>query len=278
MQQFNPLYLLSAAILFFSVAAHCASGSASQQNVPPLLLLTEHSPPGEYLDENGQATGATVQLIKLIMQRLDENGRFSIQPWARSLAIAQTSQNTVLFETSRTEAREKQFNWVGPLKHYDAALYGRDDILPANLSQQQINQGFIACAARGSFLASQLTDHGFIEGKNLVLTTNDDQCAPMLLQGRIDLTPLNERAQQQVTQRLPDHVNLVEVMHFPANELYLAFSKDIPRERLERWQLALEQTYLDGSMRKLYEPVYREQTIAFLEQFAQQQERIRQTK
>jgi polar amino acid transport system substrate-binding protein len=47
--------------------------------------------------------------------------------------------------------------------------------------------------------------------------------------------------------------------------LYLAFSKDNSEERVGQWQQALEQSYRDGKMRKLYTGTYNEKLISRLE-------------
>ena len=51
--------------------------------------------------------------------------------------------------------------------------------------------------------------------------------------------------------------------------LYLAFSVDHDDGYIQRWQQALETSYRDGAMRRLYTGVYPEQMIKRLERFAQ---------
>ncbi|WP_416305156.1 substrate-binding periplasmic protein [Neptunicella sp. SCSIO 80796] len=259
--------------------SHLASQSGTQQLLaefnpdwPPLLVLTEHSPPGEYLDENGQLTGATVNLVRHLMEQMGETGNMLLLPWARGLEMAKNRTNIALFETIRNNDRENQFKWVGPLKHYQISLYARTDRVKPRLSMQQLTQGYNVCANRGSVYANMLQDQGFIVNKNLVLTVNEDRCARMLVQQRVDLAPFNENTMQ----RLEASYAMGNVQLFPAIlltdiKLYIAFSKDVDDARILRWQQALETSYQDGTMRKLYTGVYTEQAIKRLEQFAAKQ-------
>lgn len=64
------------------------------QNNTPLRFLTEHSPPGEYFNEQGVATGVTVDSIGILQQRLDESGDINILPWGRAMTIAEKKQDS----------------------------------------------------------------------------------------------------------------------------------------------------------------------------------------
>ena len=90
----------------------------------PFRILTEHNPPAEYLDDNGQVAGVTVELVRQLQQQLNEPADIELMPWGRALNIARTEDNVMLFETVRTPEREHWFKWVGPILTYRLALYG----------------------------------------------------------------------------------------------------------------------------------------------------------
>src|SRR5690606_9094868 len=75
---------------------------ANSDTAAPLRFLTEHNPPGQYLDQHGQASGVTVELIRILQQRLNEHGTIELLPWARAFEIARTQPNIALFETARS--------------------------------------------------------------------------------------------------------------------------------------------------------------------------------
>jgi polar amino acid transport system substrate-binding protein len=234
-------------------------------NTSSLTILTEHSPPGAYLDASGQIQGKTVELIKIISQRLGEKTSVDVLAWARALELAKTQTNMGLFETIKSEERKDWFYWVGPLKIYDIALYGREDNITLALSHKIIATKLVACANRGSSYVDYLQELGFKIGRNLVLTVNEDNCGKLMIQGKVDLAPYNEQSIEAMAKKLDPQITLIPVLPLSQISLYLAFSKDISEERISQWQQALEQSYRDGTMRKLYTGTYNEKLISRLE-------------
>lgn len=239
---------------------------------PALRLLTEHSPPGEYLDDNGVVTGVTAELVRILQKRLTEPGKIELMPWARALNIARNEAGVVLFETVRTDEREKWFKWVGPLKHYQIALYGLKERIGDNPVLEALPKHYTACNYRNSATVDELKRLGFSEGENLILTSRSGDCLEMLLLGRADLTVVSEPSLPSFIANVERNGSqLVLVKYLTERKRYLAFSRDVADERIARWQQALEQSYRDGTMRKLYQPVYAEAIIQRLEDFAAQQ-------
>ncbi|SEA02077.1 substrate-binding periplasmic protein [Alkalimonas amylolytica] len=245
----------------------------AENEAPYLRILTEHNPPGQYLTDEGKLAGVTVALIRQLQQRLNEPADIELLPWARAFAIARQDAHIALFETARTAEREHWFQWVGPLKYVQTAIYGRADRLGANPLDTGLNAGLIACEYRYSLHVDLLQHHGYVEGKNLVLTLNHGDCFQMLLRGRVDLVVLHDAvvAEREKQLQAQAGTGLYRLKQIREVELYLAFSLDVAPERIAAWQQALQQSYLDGSMRQLYQPVYSEYLIERLEQWARQE-------
>ncbi|WP_214000992.1 transporter substrate-binding domain-containing protein [Arsukibacterium sp.] len=253
------------------------SGIALAVTLPPeqavLRLYTEHSPPGEYLNARGKVSGATVELVELLLSRLDQPATIELLPWARAFARAQHQANSGVFETVRNAERESRFKWVGPLKMHTIGLYGRSDIFKGSNPSPLTNNKYLACEYRQSVHVNALKRLGFSEGRNLILTVNHGDCFSLLLKGRVQLVVLNEAglAERQLQMQQAGH-RLVMLQSLSQVQLYLAFSLDIDDSSIARWQQVLEQSYLDGSMRTLYQGIYSEQMISRLEQFAKAQQ------
>lgn len=268
--------LLFSTALFFStsiVFSVAVSAATLQPEQAVLHLYTEHSPPGEYLDSRGQAAGATVELIKLLLHRLDQPATIELLPWARAFERAQVEPMSGVFETVRNKERETRFKWVGPLKVYTIGLYGRRDMVSSTSVTANISKDYLACEYRESVHVNALKRLGFTEGRNLILTVNHGDCLNLLRHGRVHLTSMNEAsaARYQLQMQQSGH-QLVMLHPFSEARLYLAFSLDIDDSIVERWQHALEESYRDGSMRALYQEVYSEQMINRLEQFAREKQ------
>ncbi|MCC5853523.1 MAG: transporter substrate-binding domain-containing protein [Alkalimonas sp.] len=245
----------------------------AEDDATNLRILTEHNPPGQYLNDNGELAGVTVALIRQLQQQLNEPADIELLPWARAFEIARRDSHIALFETARTAEREHWFQWVGPLKYVQTAIYGRADRLGLNPLDTGLNAGLIACEYRYSLHVDLLQHHGYVEGKNLVLTLNHGDCFQMLLRGRVDLVVLHDAvvAEREKQLQAQAGTGLYRLKQIREVELYLAFSLDVTPERIAAWQQALQQSYRDGTMRQLYLPVYPEYLIERLEQWAQQQ-------
>ncbi|MEH8020573.1 substrate-binding periplasmic protein [Rheinheimera metallidurans] len=253
-------------------------GCNALQSAEPLRLLTEYNPPAEIIDEQGNVNGVTVKLIRILQQRLNQPASIELMPWSRALNIAKEAKNVGLFETVYTEKRAALFKWVGPLRINSISLYGVETRLGNDVTQLVFPGKLIACSYRDSATSEEIMQLGFVEGKNLVLTTRSGDCLEMLVLGRVDLIAITEGSVSKFLPRLAStSENLIKVHTLSERRRYLAFSKDIPDETVALWQAALEQSYLDGTMRKLYQPVYGEDIIHRLEQFAEQKHRIERT-
>lgn len=261
--QFSILFILSILLTLLSKQVFA-------QNPPTLRFLTEHSPPGEFLNEQGQPDGVTVDLIRIVQQRLNEPSEIRILPWGRAIKIARTEPNIALFETVRTEERENWFKWVGPLQSYHLSLYGLKSHIDNKSDIKVAPEQYIACSYRNSAINKEIEKLGFKPENNLILTSKVGDCLHMVLLGRADVTPISElmlakfeAEAEQVGEQLIPLTFLTE------RQRYLAFSLDVDDQRIARWQQALEQTYLDGTMRSLYQEVYPESIIQRLEKVAQ---------
>jgi polar amino acid transport system substrate-binding protein len=64
-----------------------------------------------------------------------------IWPWARGYETALKEKNTVLFSTTRTEARENLFKWVGPIMPSRIVLVAKKTEHQAKNKTIQANSG-----------------------------------------------------------------------------------------------------------------------------------------
>tara|TARA_R110002126_G_scaffold172606_10_gene321374 strand:+ start:2103 stop:2927 length:825 start_codon:yes stop_codon:yes gene_type:complete len=231
-----------------------------------LLFLTEHSPPGQFLTDEGEVAGPTIELLKILASNLRQDVQFSLLPWARAYEIALQGNNTVLFETARIPQREQRFKWVGPIKLFDMRLYGTKSVSQSRLEVNLLHRVYRACGYRGAAHVSYLMALGFEEGKNLTLTSRAGDCFEMIRKGRTDIVALNYY-------RYGDEVSEEDLVIYAMNplyfsELFLAFSPFISDGVVANWQHELFTSYRDGLMRKMYSPHYPQAMIDRLEGYA----------
>ena len=230
----------------------------------PITVVTEHSPPGEYLDENGYVTGATAELVRELMKRVGEPGDIILLPWARGYFIAEKGPRVALFETTRSEIREDQFKWVGPIKRITGGFFVRrqSDVAIASMDDARKLKGI--CVYRGSSGGQSLQELGFT---NLEQTTRPAQCLDMLMHGRVEAWVTSDIARMPLFAESAYSEKDVSLAYATSTAyLYIAMSVDIPDSTVERWQEALDQMKQDGTLARYYRGTYPESMIEALSQ------------
>lgn len=232
---------------------------ASAQGNEPVRVLTEHSPPGEYLDDTGRVTGATAEMVRELMRRQGLDGDITLLPWARAYAEARQGPRVALFETTRTEAREPLFKWVGPIKRIVDGLYARagSDLTIDELEDARSVDGL--CAYLEGSGGNSLEEQGF---SNLERPTQPAQCLRMLMRGRVDLWLSSDIGHPPHFQAAGIHADAVERVHtLSIQYLYIAFSRDTPDTIVADWQATLDEMKRDGALADFYRGVYPDEMI-----------------
>ena len=114
--------------------------------------------------------------------------QIDVMPWARAFTIALNRPNVVIFSIVRNAQREDQFYWLGKLRTENYYLYGLKSSFATPFSSLEEAKEHTVVASRDSYEAKELKRLGFVEGKNLVLTTNFDDNWPMITRNRAELT------------------------------------------------------------------------------------------
>jgi polar amino acid transport system substrate-binding protein len=168
--------------LFFSVFAQEPKPAHKK-----LRFYTEVSRPYFWFNENNQPQGAAFDLALALMAHTNLVGVVEHLPWARAYVEAASKPNIVLLTVLRTKNREKQLQWLGTIHTAQAHLLALKDNSKIQLIRFEDAQKYMVGTIRGYGAAEFFTNNGFIEGKNLMLLSNQTQLWSMLFKGRIDL-------------------------------------------------------------------------------------------
>ncbi len=88
--------------------------TAMSSNAMELQIVAEDYPPFEY-QEDGKIKGFTVEIIQALLDKTGHRGTFYIFSWARAEKIALEEKNVLIHTLTRSEKRENQYKWVGPV-------------------------------------------------------------------------------------------------------------------------------------------------------------------
>ncbi len=236
----KPLKLLVVIVLFSWVFASYSLAKAD--TLGQLTFLTENYAPYNY-QKDGEIRGTAVELLlKMFKQAGSARGvkDIEVMNWARAYKLAQDTENTVLFSTTRSETREDLFKWVGPISATKISIIGKKNSAIQINSVQDISQYRIG-AIRDDIGELLLLNRG-VDPKNIYRTNSSENTAKMLIAGRIDLWAyegsvafwnLLEQGEN------PDDYEIIKVLE--ESYLYFAIQKDTSDYLVARLQTALDQ-------------------------------------
>lgn len=227
---FVVLPLLACLLLASPGWAHESSDPAEG-----LTYLTEEFRPLNYT-ENGEPTGLSVVLLKLIWQEMGVPEQpIQVMPWARIYDSAQLDRHVVIFSMYRTKEREASFKWVGPIVKGRLSLFA---LRSRNLKPRSIEDmtGYRIASMRDIAAASKMLGAGF----PLVYTTSAEHAFQLLESGRVDALALDEFKFRQTIAAMNAPPDVFEsILVLSEDSLYYAFSRDASDALVARFQKAL---------------------------------------
>jgi ABC-type amino acid transport substrate-binding protein/CheY-like chemotaxis protein/two-component sensor histidine kinase len=225
-----------------------SKGAGTSGDADTLTFLTNVGLPFAAL-KDGKPVGFAVEILHEIMQRLGRADTIEFDEWSVAVKRTLTQPGTVLMPPSRTPEREDLFKWVGPLVPEKVVLFARrDSDLVINSFEDAKNVGGIA-TVKGYASENLLKQKGFT---NLVSQRSPIQGPDALKFGRVDLWLNSNITMKQLAFEANVDPELLKpvfvVMEVPS---YLAFSKSVSDEVVNRWQVALDDMKRDGSWARI---------------------------
>ncbi|KAF7764144.1 hypothetical protein PCIT_b0063 [Pseudoalteromonas citrea] len=212
---------------------------------PQLQVVTEEWVPYNFTNNDGEIDGRATKKIREVLA--DAGISYDIQsyPWARSMKLAQTDRNTMIYSIYRTPEREKLFQWACPLlqpvKEYLFKLKTRKDISLTSLDDAK---QYLVSVVRGSVSNEFLIKNGFENGTNIDITADPSSSPRKLLAGYTDLIMTTEYTAFESLKALDVPFNKIEialeVTNTNNNKACVAFSHNTDRDLVEKVRAALK--------------------------------------
>lgn len=218
---------------------------------PELRVITEDWAPYNYRDQ-GKVVGFSTEIVHAVMDELGEHYPIEIYPGARGDRMLKTLPNVMHFSLFRTPERENRFKWVGPISKQAVYFYKRKDNPKAYRSIQDIKQAKLITVPHKGLVASRVAALGIT---NVIKLSEREKQFSLLFSDRAELlvnvSPLGVAHYLKMMGKPADSLVATEVklVEFP---LYIACSKEIPDEVIQRWQKALDKVKASDKYQQIY--------------------------
>lgn len=214
-----------------------------------LKLVTEILPPYQYLDDQGNLQGFSIDVMKALEKQTDMKFSIEVLPWARAYRRARESKNIAIFSIIRTQLREEQFLWIGKLEDENLSFFSLKSKSIAPIKTFEDLRQYDIAVTRDSAIDLYLSEKKF---NSLLKVKNIEFAIKLLLNDRVDLIYANKIIVKQLMKiNNQDFSKLKEEFEIPElnREIYIALNKDSDKE-------------LEVKLRKAYERIRNDRSFA----------------
>lgn len=206
-----------------------------------LTYYTEQLSPYNYM-ENGTLKGISVDLLEAATEKRGKKvtrEEIKLVPWTEGYQAVLAGNNTVLFSTVRNPEREQSFKWAGPIYTYTNVLFARPD-REITIEKPEDLKGYRIGVIIDDVAVQQLLDAG-VNKSQLVQETNASALIEKLDNDEIDLWAYPEEAGRYFSEQVTGNYYSYKVVYkLQAQDVYYAFSKDVPDSVIQSFQQALD--------------------------------------
>ncbi|TGN40179.1 ABC transporter substrate-binding protein [Marinobacter confluentis] len=227
-----------------------ASSQVSANDGERFYIFTESYPPynaavtgQSFAHEAEDITGICTDMVKAMMSRLDYHFIMKMRDWSLAYNWVQGRENHGLFCTARTEERENEFQWVGPLASIEWTLFAAPDSDITLNSLDEARQYKIA-GYKGDVMSDYLIDEGF----DVIANVSGEQNPRRLTLGQADLWVTDGAVGPLIAEEKHGITGLKPVLVFRETPMYLAVSNETDPEVVEDLQSAIDEARAAGEL------------------------------
>ncbi len=217
-----------------------------------LRLWGPSEPPGNFMDEQGEFVGLSVDVVREIQQRIDNTNPIEMVPWQRIYTTALREPNIVFFSAARTPEREEKFYWITLLMRKPWAFYAKKGSGLHITSLDDAKKVKAIGVQAGDIRDTWLQQQGFT---NIDRAASHELNVAKLERTRVELIFYSPQGMAHTCRELGYNFETFEILLVPHSSLsYLAMSKNGTSEELvKQWQDAAQQMKEDGTFDQLAE-------------------------
>lgn len=188
-------------------------------------------------------TGICTDMVKAMMSRLDYDFVMKMRDWSWAYNWVKGRENHGLFCTARTDERENEFQWVGPLASITWTLFAApgSDITLNSLDEAR---QYAIAGYKGDVMSDYLIDKGF----EVITNVSGEQNPLRLTLGQADLWVTDGVVGPLVAEEVHGISGLRPVLVFRETPMYLAVSNETDQAVVDDLQRAIDQARDAGEL------------------------------
>jgi polar amino acid transport system substrate-binding protein len=251
------LGLISLAML--AVTINPLAVSAQEKAPERFYIFTENYPPYN-ASENGRnfehraedIKGICTEMVKAMLENVNYDIIMKMRDWSRAYDWVQGRENHGLFCTARTDAREDQWQWVGPLASIKWTLFAAPDSNITLNSLEDARKYEIA-----GYKGDVMTEYLLREGFDVTTSVSDEANPRRLVLGQVDLWVVDGVVGPQVAKEQGDIEGLKPVLVFRETPMYLAVSKKTDPQVVKNLQQGLDKARDEGRIQAISDKYFK---------------------
>ena len=212
------------------------------------LLVNPDYKPYSY-EEDGELKGLMVDVFHMLAERTGLDVRTTRMPFDQAYSTLQGEGAHALSTLVFTVKRSPLFQWVGPLEISETSLYGLSDVFGKPLSFDDARSLEKVGVVKEFYSHQLLVELGF---ENLVVYQSESALLNGLISGDVDLAPFNAVVLENLLEGLEHSVNLTPAVAIDLDMIYIGLSMDVPADKVEALQRALDELKHSGVFAELY--------------------------
>jgi polar amino acid transport system substrate-binding protein len=182
-------------------------------------------------------------MVKAMMSRVDYDFVMKMRDWSLAYNWVKGRENHGLFCTARTEERENQFQWVGPLASISWTLFAAPDSDITLDSLEDARQYTIT-----GYKGDVMSDYMIAEGFEVIASVSDVQNPRRLTLGQADLWVTDGAKGPLAAEEEYGITGLKPVLVFRETPMYLAVSNETDEAVVEDLQAAIDAARAAGEL------------------------------
>ncbi len=202
--------------------------------------------------KDGKVTGVATEIAREIMKRLQVSYDIKSLPWKRVYSYL-LEEPVMVVMCTRTTDRENLFKWAGPVVNAPLVFFARKDSKIEINSLEDAKKVDRIGLVQGYSVEKHLRKRGFT---NIDAMGTSEKTNPLkLMKGRIDLWATVDLVgiyNARLQGINPEDMMIVYVI-IKDQHKYIAFSKQVPDEIVQKWQDALDEMKQDGTVEKIFD-------------------------